>query len=432
MTRKFLPKFISIKFKIILITMFTVGVALLFTDTALIVYDVFAFKRITRQKIATLASVIGSNSTAAITFMDQAAAIEILSALRKSDSIISGCLYTNYGNLFATYLREASKNGNKASFCPEQAGELGFFFFRDTLTHSMPVLLNKERIGTITLKTDLLEISNRLSQYALALFITFIISAILAFWFLSVFQKLIINPILQLASSARLISQKKDYSIRAAVKYDKKISDEVTLLIDAFNDMLDKLQEGQEQLKEAVHTRDDFLLIAAHELRTPMTPLKLNIQLIDKMLKAKKPAESVLEIATIANRQVDRFAMLIERLLDISRIASGQLKLNLEEVDLSSMVSEIIQRFKEEFTVSKCSYELSLQQPIIGQWDRLRLEQVIINLIDNALKYGKCKPVKISTWSIANSAYLAIEDHGIGMTAEEQRRIFMMFERVVT
>ncbi|NTX55983.1 HAMP domain-containing sensor histidine kinase [Myxococcus sp. CA039A] len=192
------------------------------------------------------------------------------------------------------------------------------------------------------------------------------------------------------------------------------------------------------EAREAVRLRDEFLGIASHELKTPLTPLHLKVQLLQKqvdLLAANgKPvsAERVSETLDVVQRQVRKLTSLVDNLLDVSRITAGRLKLELEEMDLASVAAEILYRFAPSAAQLHCSLEMHAPVPVLGRWDRLRLEQVVTNLLSNALKYGAGQPVLLRVEADGRTARLIVEDGGIGISARDLPRIFERFERAVS
>ncbi|MFP2905078.1 ATP-binding protein [Pyxidicoccus sp. 3LFB2] len=192
------------------------------------------------------------------------------------------------------------------------------------------------------------------------------------------------------------------------------------------------------EAREAVRLRDEFLGIASHELKTPLTPLHLKVQLLHKQVESLAArgqpvsAERVSETLEVVQRQVRKLTSLVDNLLDVSRITAGRLKLELEEMDLASVVAEILYRFAPSATQLNCSLELHAPMTVVGLWDRLRLEQVVTNLLSNALKYGAGHPVCVRVEAEGRLARLTVTDCGIGISAEDLPRIFERFERAVS
>ncbi|MRG96728.1 sensor histidine kinase [Polyangium spumosum] len=183
---------------------------------------------------------------------------------------------------------------------------------------------------------------------------------------------------------------------------------------------------------EAISARDDFLAIASHELRTPLTPLKLQLERLVRDARAGVHQERMGPALEVAYRQAVRLAALIDRLLDVSRITAGRLDLCLEEVDLSALVQDVVTRFGREAEEAGCSITFQHDKPVLGTWDRLRIEQVVTNLLGNAIKYGRGEPIEIALEADEAAARLTVRDHGVGIAPEDQGKIFERFERAVS
>ncbi|RKG65540.1 sensor histidine kinase [Corallococcus sp. CA054B] len=192
------------------------------------------------------------------------------------------------------------------------------------------------------------------------------------------------------------------------------------------------------EAREAVRQRDEFLGIASHELKTPLTPLSLKVQLLQKqvVVLAREgkdvPTDRVADALDVVQRQVRRLSGLVDNLLDVSRITAGRLRLELEELDLASVAAEILYRFSAAAAQAGTELGLEAPVPVVGRWDRLRLEQVVTNLVSNALKYGAGHPVIVSVEAQGTLARLTVKDHGIGIAPDDLARIFERFERAVS
>ncbi|AZZ37170.1 hypothetical protein CIK05_10345 [Bdellovibrio sp. qaytius] len=195
-----------------------------------------------------------------------------------------------------------------------------------------------------------------------------------------------------------------------------------------------KEQQARLDAEKALQLRDDFISIAAHELRTPLTALSLQIQLLEKFETQINPnyAAKYSTLVTSSTEQLGRFEKLVENLLDVSRASAGMLILEKSTEDLSELVKQTLQDNQTRFLKANCTVNLSLAPSVIGSWDKFRIEQVIVNLISNAIKYGAGKPIEITTHIKNKKAVLTIRDHGIGINPEDQKRIFNRFERAVS
>jgi PAS domain S-box-containing protein len=176
------------------------------------------------------------------------------------------------------------------------------------------------------------------------------------------------------------------------------------------------------QAQEAIRLRDEFLVIAAHELKTPLTVLGLQLQKLQRM---GAPQESV----GTALRSARRLGALVDTLLDVSRIATGQLNVDVQECDLAELVREVVERWRDEASRAGCELHIDGPAPVRGRWDPLRIDQVIENLLGNAIKYAPGKPVRISVAARGDVAELCVSDDGPGIPPGAEARIFRRFER---
>ncbi len=188
--------------------------------------------------------------------------------------------------------------------------------------------------------------------------------------------------------------------------------------------------EGFATIEAAVETREEFLAIASHELKTPLTPLKLSVEILRRGYSDLAGTDPlILKRIEIISRQTARLAALVENLLDVSRITAGRLALQLEDIDLGAIIDEVVSRFGEEARRAGCELEPFVERPVRGWWDPLRLEQVVSNLLSNAIRYGAGHPVEVSLRAADTTVWLSVRDHGIGIGPEEGVRIFERFER---
>jgi len=186
----------------------------------------------------------------------------------------------------------------------------------------------------------------------------------------------------------------------------------------------------------AVAARDQFLAVAAHELRTPLTSMLLHIEAIERTLPAETAPEMTMQvppteqkrIAAVA-RQARRLSGLIDSMLDVSKLTGGHLSLELVEFDVTALVREVAQRFAPDAAAAACPLTLHLDRPVPAVLDSTRLDQIVTNLIANALKYGAGAPVEISVDGDDEVIRLTVRDHGIGISPADQKRIFLRFER---
>ncbi len=182
------------------------------------------------------------------------------------------------------------------------------------------------------------------------------------------------------------------------------------------------------QAEAAVRMRDEFLAIASHELRTPLSTLVLRLGLLERHAGAGDLPQVQTSVIR-AKDQTERMRRLVDRLLDVSQLASGRLQLELEPGDLGELVKEVAERFSEDASNAKCELRLSVASGISTQLDKFRLDEAIGNVISNAIKYGAGKPVEVELKAKDGKATLVVQDRGIGIPVEDLSRIFGRFER---
>ncbi|XXX79091.1 AAA family ATPase [Sorangium sp. So ce134] len=185
------------------------------------------------------------------------------------------------------------------------------------------------------------------------------------------------------------------------------------------------------EAQHAVRVRDDFLSVASHELRTPVTSLRLGLQALLRR-SGHAPEDRLGRALHRMDRQVQRLARLIDDLLDVSQLHTGRLELHVEPVDLAEVVDEVVERLGERAAQSGSAVSVRAEPSVVGSWDRSRLEQVVSNLLDNALKFGAGKPIEITVARKGGAAELVVQDQGIGIPAGRLPHVFERFERAVS
>ena len=186
------------------------------------------------------------------------------------------------------------------------------------------------------------------------------------------------------------------------------------------------------QLRESVRMRDEFLSTASHELRTPLTPLQLELDIVARSLVESGADEKLRSRVDRARRQTQRLIRLVENLLDVSQITTGQILLEFEDSDLSEIGRTGVDQVMSEAAVAGCDVTVNALAPVMGTWDRSRIEQVLANLLSNAIKYGAGKPIEVALTESDGLARLSVTDHGIGVAPENADRIFRRFERAAS
>ena len=199
--------------------------------------------------------------------------------------------------------------------------------------------------------------------------------------------------------------------------------------------LLKELRATQAELQRSLRLRDEFMSMVAHELRTPLNTLFLETQMrtvnLERGNLAAFETDKLHKMVARDGRQIRSMVRLIDDMLDVSRITSGKLSIRREAVDLTALVRRVADDLAQHAGATGSVLEVLAFDTITGFWDAFRVEQIVVNLISNALRYGQGQPIEISLAHTQNSAVIEVRDHGIGINAKDQERIFDAFERVV-
>lgn len=186
-------------------------------------------------------------------------------------------------------------------------------------------------------------------------------------------------------------------------------------------------------LKEALRARDEFISIASHELKTPLTSLKLQSQIQKRLIVKNDPKayvpERITSFSEMIDVQINKLNRLVDDMLDISRINTGHLSINPDIVDLGKLILGVIDDMRSQFSANNFP-KLDVEEKIFGTWDALRIEQVVANLLTNAIRYGLDRPILIKIAKESGLAVITVKDHGIGISETNHRIIFERFERL--
>ncbi|HEY2749134.1 MAG TPA: ATP-binding protein [Polyangia bacterium] len=377
-----------------------------------------------------ITSVVAEYGAAALAFDSRPAAEEALQVLGENPRFLDAAIYDRSRRLFASFRRP---NGGADAPPPPSIGDAAPRSALEgaRITVVYPIAQGGERFGTLVLHSAIAPLTSRVHAYLWGLWwltLGVIASSLTLAWAL---ERMVTRRLYALADVARQVARRGDYSARAT----ERGTDEIALLAQAFNGMLAEIEQRQAEAREAVRLRDEFLSVASHELKTPLTSLKLRVQsLCEHAPPIPDPVEAarLQKSVDLAERQVRRLEKLVNNLLDVSRIAVGRFWLQREEIDLVAVVHNVAGQFSAELARSSSELTLELPANAFGLWDPMRLEQVVVNLLSNAIKYGAGQPIVVRVELDGGNARLIVRDRGIGIAIADQARIFERFERAVS
>ncbi|NOK33440.1 HAMP domain-containing protein [Corallococcus exercitus] len=235
----------------------------------------------------------------------------------------------------------------------------------------------------------------------------------------------------------RLESLRDGFAVLGTPSVEQRVpargDDEIAQLTVGFNEMAARIDRTQKELREAIAIRDQFLSMASHELRTPLTPLKATLDLLIRQLGSGQGTNPERQRETIArlNRQVDRLTRLIGDMLDVSRLQSGRFTLTVAPMDVAALAREVVERI--QVTRPERAEQLTLELPtvsLVGRWDEQRLDQLLTNLVENALRYSPPgAPVVVRVLEEDGQVRVEVEDRGIGIPEESVPQLFTPFFR---
>jgi signal transduction histidine kinase/ActR/RegA family two-component response regulator len=437
---------LPIRQKLVLMIMATSIVVLILASAGYIVTDYYESRDDLRRELTALSEIIVQNSTAALQFLDPVAADETLQTLAQNRHIRSACLYDARGALFARYSSATSRP------CAAAPGPDGYQFSSDGLSLVTSVAVKGARAGTLFLRSDLEVLRDRLRVQFMIVALLLVLTTGVALAMSSRLQSLVSEPVTALARTASDVSARGDYSIRAARTTD----DELGVLVDAFNRMLERIQLREGELsaanedlrrevaerrraeqeraellvreREANRLKDEFLATLSHELRTPLNAILGWTKLLRSDAVPPSGVDRALEKIE-RNAQVQ--SRLVEDLLEVSRIASGKLRLELKPLDLAALTTTAIESIRPTADARGTLIERQFDGPAFPTaGDPDRLQQVIWNLLSNAVKFtpsGGTVTIRLRRDDAVDE--LSVSDTGIGIEPAFLPNVFDMFRQ---
>src|SRR5262245_59491012 len=381
----FFLKDLSIKGKMTAIIMLTSCLALLGAGAAFVAYELFTYRKTMIRELSTLADITSENCASAVSFRNLAEAERLLATLSKESQIVGAYLYQD--GIWVTY----PTNAPNSFFPGVPLDESATFFEKDHL-HLFRPMLNPEgqKVGTLYMRANLEKMYARLRQYVGIVLTVLLIASVVAFIISARLQRVISRPLLQLSQTAHVVSDRRDYSVRAQRHGD----DEVGVLIDSFNEMLGHIQKRERELREARdaaeranQAKSNFLSFMSHELRTPLTAINGFSEMLVTEVEGAGRREWVDDLRRI-NESGKYLLELINDILDISKIEAGKMEVHVERFHVSDLVREVTEAIRP--LVAKRSNTLQVECPDnIGfmQADLVKARQCLLNLLSNASKF---------------------------------------------
>jgi signal transduction histidine kinase len=425
-------KYVPIRRKLIRINLLTSVVVVVLVCVSFLTYEYIRYRRGTVRSLATISNLVAANSTAALAFQDSAAADETLAGLKTQRYISAAALYDQNGQLFSRYPATAPAESFPAAPRPD-----GFDFDHDFLIGFQPVQEGDKRLGTLYLRYDTGTILNEWLRVSIGIGLAVMVLALLVAYLISrKLQQQISQPVLALADTARSVSERRVFSVRAAAAGN----DELGLLTDAFNEMLTEIEklhgtlesrvaDRTEQLEAANKELQAFSYSVSHDLRAPLRHVLGFVDLLYEGIGSTLSEKDLRYLNTIKNA-AKRMGTLIDDLLAFSRI--GQSDVRKTEVDLNLMVRETLQDFREETKTRKIDWEVQSLPSLRA--DRALLQMVFTNLVANAVKFTSGRDeAKIEIGGSANGngeTTIFVRDNGAGFDPRYMDKLFGVFQRL--
>lgn len=379
--------------------------------TVFIITDVRSYKQRKVDSMIGLAQVIGTNSISTLQFQDNEAAKQILSELHNvAPEIVHAAIVDRQGKIFASY----TKQGYSDFKIPVQLSQRSYVYSDRFLDVRNEIRNDNEFMGNVILEVELSELAlikqEKFRIASISLFTALAFSLLIALFI----QNYISKRLLNLVAIMKEVSSTGDFD--KSIK--DKGEDEISILTNVFNDLMQRVKENQQR-------KDEFISIVSHELKTPLTTIKGYLELLHVM-EEKQPNKQFVQKGL---DNVKKLEKLISDLLDVSKIQSGQLTLEMNEFNIDALIDETISAIQLVTNSHEIVRTNSFGNESIVA-DRHRIEQVMANLLSNAIKYSPGeKKVIVSSERKDLELVIKVRDFGLGVLKEEQKNIFERFYR---
>lgn len=426
-----------IRRKVMTVVLVTSGAVLLLTCSAYFVYEFFTFRQNTIAQLSTLGELVASNSTAALAFDNQEDAEENLRALRADPHIIAAALYDKTGRLFSRYPADIPN----AAF-PSELSEPGYRIEGSYLIGFQSVTMDGKQLGTLFLKSDMNRIYVRFKLYGAIAVLVIIVSSVVAYFLSWHLQRGISDPLLALAATAKIVSEKGDYSVRAV----KSGRDELGELTDAFNQMLEQIGaqtreitalnqnlerrvvERTREMEMANKELEAFSYSVSHDLRAPLRSIHGYMNIFAEEYADQLDDEGK-RLVGIIMKNGQRMGQLIDDLLEFSHLGRKEILRSL--ISMEDMVKGVWE--EQRRTEDNRSIELLLNPLPKAIADSSTLRQVWFNLISNAIKYTGHKDkaiIQVGSFNKEDQIVYYVKDNGAGFDMQYYDKLFGVFQRL--